>query len=178
MEWTSLTASEEQGHTVSYKGHVQCFCDRMADEKDMPADQEYGDNNLLVCKDYEHSQITTFLATNSITVIITVINQVLTRVSIGLITWIGYDTHSEMLTKITNGVFAAQFFNTAILILMVYANLEEVSPGLGRLFDGQFRDYTPRWYTLVGNNIVQTMAVNAFMPVVTEAISVFMRVLS
>ena len=79
----------------------------MNDEEGMAADEEYGNDNLLVCKDYEHSKITTFLATNSITVIITVINQILTRVSIGLITWIGYDTHSEMLTKITNGVFAA-----------------------------------------------------------------------
>ena len=78
----------------------------------------------------------TFVATNSITIIITLINQVLIKVSIGLISWIGYDTHSEMLTKITNGVFAAQFFNTAILILLVYANLEEVSPGLGNILDG------------------------------------------
>lgn len=59
-----------------------------------------------------------------------------------------------MLTKITNGVFAAQFFNTAILILLVQANLQEVSPGLGQILNGQFRDYSPRWYTLVGNNIV------------------------
>lgn len=96
----------------------------------------------------------------------------LTTISIGLITWIGYDTHSEMLTKITNGVFAAQFFNTAILILLVYSNLEEVSPGLGSILDGQFRDYSPKWYTIVGNNIVQAMALNAVMPAITEAIPV------
>lgn len=119
-----------------------------------------------------HSKLTTFIATNAITLIITVINQVLTAVSIGLITWIGYDTHSEMLTKITNGVFAAQFFNTAILILLVYSNLEEVSPTMGELLDGEFRDYSPMWYTLVGNNIVQTMAVNGFMPLITETIPI------
>lgn len=108
----------------------------------------------MICQDYQHSKLTTFFSVNGITLIITVINQVLTAVSINLITWIGYDTHSQMLTKITNGVFAAQFFNTAILILLVYANLEEINPNAGRLLDGQFRDYSPRWYTLVGNNIV------------------------
>ena len=82
-----------------------------------------------------------------------------------------------MLTKITNGVFAAQFFNTAILILLVYANLEEVSPSLGNILDGQFRDYEPRWYTIVGNNIVQTMALTAIMPAITEAIPVLIATL-
>ena len=157
---------------MSYKGHVQCFCDKMADEEDKDADEEYGDDDLMICKDYQHSKLTTFFATNGITLIITVINQVLTAVSISLITWIGYDTHSEMLTKITNGVFAAQFFNTAILILLVYANLDEVDENAGKLLDGQFRDYSPKWYTLVGNNIVQTMFVNAFMPIITETIPV------
>ena len=172
IEWTSLTAAEEQNQPVSYKGHVQCFCDKMADEEDKEADEEYGDDDLMICKDYQHSKLTTFVATNGITLIITVINQVLTAVSISLITWIGYDTHSEMLTKITNGVFAAQFFNTAILILLVYANLDEVDENAGKLLDGQFRDYSPKWYTLVGNNIVQTMFINAFMPIITETIPV------
>ena len=54
---------------------------------------------------------------------------------------------------------------------MVYANLEEVNPDVGKLLDGQFRDYTPRWYTLVGNNIVQTMLLNAIMPIITESIA-------
>ena len=56
--------------------------------------------------------------------------------------------------------------------------MEEVNPGLGKFLDGQFRDYSPRWYTLVGDNIVHTMMVNAFMPIVTETISVVTRVIS
>lgn len=144
----------------------------MDSEEEKAPDQEYGDDGLMICQDYQHSKLTTFFATNGITLIITAINQVLRAVSISLITWIGYDTHSQMLTKITNGVFAAQFFNTAILILLVYANLEEVNDSAGKLLDGQFRDYSPRWYTLVGNNIVQTMFINAFMPIISETIPV------
>ena len=172
IEWTSLTAAEEKGQAVSYKGHVQCFCDKMDSEENNAADQEYGDDGLMICQDYQHSKLTTFFATNGITLIITAINKVLGGVSISLITWIGYDTHSQMLTKITNGVFAAQFFNTAILILLVYANLEEVNESAGKLLDGQFRDYSPRWYTLVGNNIVQAMFINAFMPIISETIPI------
>ena len=64
-----------------------------------------------------------------------------------MITWIGYDTHSELVTNITNGVFIAQFFNTAILILLVYANFTEFG---GTLFKGPFYDYQPAWYSVCG----------------------------
>lgn len=136
IEYTSLHAAEEKGQSVSYKGHVQCFCDIMYSDENKADDAEYGEDDLRICKDYQHSKFTTLFATNGITVIIVVINQILTKVSISLITWIGYDTHSEMLTKITNGVFIAQFFNTAILILLVYGNLDEVNTQAGQLLDG------------------------------------------
>jgi len=92
-----------------------------------------------------------FFASNSITVIITVINLIIRRVTISLISWIGYDTHSQLVTAITNGVFAAQFFNTAILVLLVYANFSEF--GITS-FDGPFYDYQPNWYSIVGYKIV------------------------
>lgn len=101
----------------------------------------------------------------SITIFLVVVNKILTILSINLITWIGYDTHSEMLTKITNGVFIAQFFNTAIVILLVNANFEENFTPLDNYFKGPFVDYMPKWYSTVGYVIVQTMIINAFFPV-------------
>ena len=95
-----------------------------------------------------------FIASNSITVIITVINVIIKFVTVRLISWIGYDTHSQLVTAISNGVFVAQFFNTAILVLLVYANFTEFG---GTFFEGPFYDYQPGWYSLVGYKIVQTM---------------------
>jgi len=113
--------------------------------------------------------MTTFLASNSITVVITLINQIIRRVTIDLVMTIGYDTHSEQVTAITNGVFAAQFFNTAILVLLVYANFAEFG---WELFKGPFYDFTPQWYAVVGYQIVQTMILNALMPLVTETVPI------
>jgi hypothetical protein len=45
---------------------------------------------------------------------------------IRMITWVGEDTHSERLSSITNGVFAAQFFNTGFVLLLVNANFKGV----------------------------------------------------
>jgi len=74
------------------------------------------------------------------------------------------------MTKITNGVFYALFFNTGILLTLVYANLSEVSIGLGldNIFKGSYPDYTPDWYNVVGGTLVSTMLLNAFMPPVYE----------
>jgi len=113
----------------------------------------------------------TFLATNAVMVTIIVINMILKEITIRLITWIGYDTHSLLMTKITNGVFYALFFNTAILLLLVQANFSDVFPNLG-IFKGAFLDYTPKWYQLVGETLVSTMMLNAFMPPVYEAMTV------
>jgi hypothetical protein len=44
---------------------------------------------------------------NSVSFIIIGINIFLKELIIGMITWVGEDTHSERLSSITNGVFAA-----------------------------------------------------------------------
>ena len=110
-----------------------------------------------------------FLASNGVTVFIVALNVVLKMTAISLISWIGYDTHSETMTKITNGVFLLQFFNTAILLILVNANLSDVSSFLGNIFDGTFYDYSPQWYATVGNTLIETMLLNAFMPPIFEA---------
>ena len=51
IEYTSLSTAEAGGESVSYKGHVQCFCDLM-DDDDKPDDAEYGEDKLKVCKEY------------------------------------------------------------------------------------------------------------------------------
>ena len=83
-----------------------------------------------------------------------VLNVVLKMTAIALFSWIGYDTHSELMTKITNGVFILQFFNTGILLILVNANLADVSSALGNIFNSTFYDYSPRWYAIVGNTLV------------------------
>ena len=46
------------------------------------------------------------------------------------------------------------FFNTGILLLLVNANLSDVSTPLGNVFDSRFFDYSPKWYVFVGDKLV------------------------
>lgn len=102
------------------------------------------------------------------------INYVLKMVIIKLITSIRYDTQSELLSRITNGVFIAQFLNTGFVLLLVNANCTE-HPLLSRISSGQFRDYVPLWYSEVGAKLLQTMMINAAMPYITLGSTVAQR---
>jgi len=95
--------------------------------------------------------------TNGITIAIVAINTILKMTIIKLITWIGYDTYSMMMSKITNGVFIGLFFNTGILLLLTNANFGDVSGWLSVPFHGTYYDYSPRWYAMVGATLVSTM---------------------
>lgn len=90
-----------------------------------PSDKNYGFIQEPICEEYISSQLVTLVTTNAVTGIIVVVNTIIREVTIVLITWIGYDTHSEQLTKITNGVFIGLFFNTGILLLLVYGDFSE-----------------------------------------------------
>ena len=109
---------------------------------------------------------------NAIVGIISVVNVIIREVTIILITWIGYDTHSEKLTKITNAVFCGYFLNTAIVLLLVYADFGDESHYLKKFFNGPFNDYTDEWYAVVGSQIVSTMIINSILPPVFELIPI------
>ena len=78
----------------------------------------------------------TMFFSNGITGVIIVNNLMLKQITIHLVTWIGYDTHSEIMQKITNGVLLVLFFNTGILMLIVNANLSDLNSWLGTIFNG------------------------------------------
>ena len=82
--------------------------------------------------------------------------------------WIGFDTHSMLQTKITNGVFLVLFANTGMLLTTANANFKEISPFLGKYFKGDYYDYSPDWYKNIGEILVTTMLLNAFMPIIFE----------
>ena len=109
---------------------------------------------------------------NAIVGIISVINVIIREVTIVLITWIGYDTHSEKLTKITNAVFIGYFLNTAIVLLLVYADFGDNKDSPARYFTGPYNDYTDEWYAVVGSQIVSTMIINSILPPIFELIPI------
>lgn len=58
------------------------------------------------------------------------------------------------------GIFVATYFNTAILVLLINANLSETILSFIPL-DGQYADLTENWYMDIGPALISTMIFNA-----------------
>lgn len=62
-------------------------------------------------------------------------------------------------------LFAAQFLNTAVVVLLVNASLGLARvPVLNELLKGKYRDFEREWYPSVGMGITTTMLLNAVLP--------------
>lgn len=59
-----------------------------------------------------------------------------------------------------------QFFNTAILLLFVNANMTQQSSILGYVFRGNLPDFSQVWYQDIGNTLVGAMIFNVMWPII------------
>lgn len=92
------------------------------------------------------------------------VNYVIRTIMIMLISWIGYASETEKLTKITTATFLMLFFNTAFLLMLVNADMGEQLWGFG-LKIGHYGDFSALWWKVIGNTILSTMFINAIFPV-------------
>lgn len=155
---------------MSYSGYVQCYCQKAATDSTL---NQFSPETITqdipnyesvdICTPYFNNVWIVLAATNFITGFIVVVNTIIKTVAISLITWIGYDTHSEQLTKITNGVFVSLFFNTGFLLILSNANFSDYHLPLKSWFNGPYNDYSPSWYVFVANTLTQTMIINCFV---------------
>ena len=103
-------------------------------------------------------------------------NMIIKEVIILIVHYMRKKSQTIKITKIFNFIFCCQFLNTAILLLMSNANLENSHiPILSRLFHGKFADFNQEWYNITGNLIVETMMINSMMPVFMAIMGYFLE---
>ena len=83
-----------------------------------------------------------------------------------LVRKLDYDQESHHLHLTVQITFWMQFFNTAILLVIVNANMTESYTTFG-LVGGSLQDFNRTWFKLIGNTIVGTMVINSIIPFVT-----------
>lgn len=101
---------------------------------------------------------------NSISYFLVLGNMFLRKACEALVDWIGYDTETVRLEKKTTIVFILQFFNTAILLLMINTNWSEQFFAFG-LTKGDLSDFNGQWFATVGSTMIYTMVFNSVYPV-------------
>lgn len=147
---------------IPMAGFYKTYCILKA--ADSPALSGYSNE---LCGDYSDSLIEGKVYNQLVTTGIVVINMILRIFIIKLIIYIGKDTESEQTRLISNGVFVVQFFNTALLLLLVNANMSEQ----GGFFDilskqSGIPDFNSTWFNEIGTTLVAAMLFNVYWPVV------------
>ncbi|CDW86701.1 UNKNOWN [Stylonychia lemnae] len=146
-------------------GALQCYCDTYGLGISGYKMMDFKYNNVKICKQYYMDGYLSFAATNAAQYMIIAINFILRLFIIKLIVFIGRDTESAQTKLITNGVFIVQFFNTALLLLLVNANFNEQFPMLSLIFKGNVPDFNEFWFQDIGNTLVGAMLFNIYWPV-------------
>ena len=83
-------------------------------------------------------------------------NVILVLIVRNLIGFIKFPTRSLEQATIVKAAFISQYFNTGIIIVLVNLNIDEHLPKIvdkelkGRLLDGNYNDYSPDWYRVIG----------------------------
>ena len=131
-----------------------------------------------MCVEFKEYSYYLFFWVNMLTIIVVALNFVLREICVLLINWIRFKTETVRIAKVTKFTFFSIFINTAILPLLINANLNE-QPILKHFhFNGPFNDFNSDWFRLTGNLLVSTMIFNAYFPVLEFGINYVIRFIS
>lgn len=102
---------------------------------------------------------------------VVVVNQLLTAVIKVLSAFDAYYSEDELQLSLAWKSFVAQFFNTAILVVLVNAYI----PGISRVVDRDrlFEDFSTAWYANVGAGLLLTMGIQLVTPHIGVVIAGF-----
>ena len=70
---------------------------------------------------------------------------------------------TDLVISNTFKMFIVQFFNTAVIILIVNAKVDFV-PSWFPILNGEYDDFTTEWYKQIGVSIILTMLIGIFSP--------------
>lgn len=100
-----------------------------------------------------------------ISLTISILNTVIAYVNMYLIQRIGYHYKSLTLKFVITFVFASQFINTGILLLLTNANFDNTILSFIPVRN-KFKDFSSVWYLTIGRSVVTTMVIACVMPYV------------
>jgi hypothetical protein len=131
---------------------------------------------MPICNYYIIDKERALYLTKLCSILISVINLVITEGIKKVMNEVGVSTLSKRSSLIANSVFFLQFLNTGVLLLLVTANFKEQGIDPYHLFHGSRTDFGMNWYAQTGDVIVQTMIIsNLILPVILVTISELYR---
>jgi hypothetical protein len=169
------------GTATMMTGALQCFCDQYYNQNGVfeTINHNFSHPSIFmdgkvfedkICSEWGNDVLYAPFWSSLVSFVTVFLNYVLREVIMVMINKIGFHTESAKTNIIMIFIFVVTFFNTAILINLVNANLDEALPGFG-IFNGNYPDFNFNWYSDIGATIVFTMVFNAFWPFIEIAMT-------
>ncbi|CAK4137110.1 unnamed protein product [Aphanomyces euteiches] len=156
---------------------VMCFCKAALLQTSLKEAMniEFVDRRTGSSQKYCDTWGTQYLEINALMVasvwIVVIINACLTPILRLLVLKQKSHTRSGVVVATVYKIFIAQFFNTALIVLLLNANMDDVmSDGAGatiagfKLFSGKYSDFSVNWYNDIGISLMLTMIINMVSP--------------
>lgn len=156
--------SDRNAHSACY----QCLCDT-SDESVGLFENATGVATGSYCNNWDQHSLFVLVAKYVATVIVTVFNQIIKAVMAKIVMYEKPHTLGAMQSSLMLKVFAAQLFNTALLVVILNSSKEALGI-VGVIIDkmrpsGQyFDDFSNDWYNNVGAAIISAMLIQNVTP--------------
>lgn len=175
-EWLTLNGKNSQ---ITLDGALKCYCKKEKEQFGYSEIiyKEYSDPTLLdargkpregkICLDYLFDNYWSMIMTQAVAYLIIFINMFSRMILVVLIEWIGYPTQSSLNKAYNIAIFVTQFFNTAIILLLVKSNFSDSGiPLIGRIFTSVYYDFDYNWYDDIGSSLAFAMFYSAIWPII------------
>jgi hypothetical protein len=118
-----------------------------------------------VCNDYLQSAVFIKAIAVLLPLLIIIFNVLLKTLAIILVKWLSFENKTIEISIIQSVVFLLMFFNSAIAILLINANIEELNSKSGVLFNGLYSDFSDDWYDKISMFFITPMFAQLIFPV-------------
>ena len=173
-----LEDEKQKANKAEYQVLVECFCKNalatgsFSDMLKTPFFDAETRSTRFYCAEWAEAFISVQALTIGAVLVVIAINAVLKQVLGKLVLREKHHTLSEQVISVVKKIFLAQFINTAVLLVLINANLDYFKdptvPGQtdqsGLLFSGKYSDFDVSWYQDVGIALMLTMIINVFAP--------------
>lgn len=192
LEYFHYESSDKSDETILMLNtdNLQCFCDNLSKEKGYLEALNHDFNVIVlghqiqgkVCNDYLQSAIFIQATAVILPLMIIIFNVILKEMSITLVEWLHIENKTVNIAIIQSVVFILMFFNSALAILLINANIEGFNDD-GVFFNGLYSDFSDDWFDKISMFFITPMFVqlifpiNAFLPgyVIQKALAMLDR---
>jgi hypothetical protein len=174
LEFFNYDTSDKEDETILMMNtdNMQCFCDDLSKQDGyFKAVNEEFDVTVLehhvtgmVCSEYLQASVFIQLTAVIIPLMIIIFNVILKMIAIILVNWLCIDNKTINISIIQSVVFILMFFNSALAILLINANIEDVEDD-GLFFSGLYSDFSDAWFDKISMFFITPMFAQIIFPV-------------